>query len=114
MATNAQTPRGRGYDQSLHYFHHANDYWTSQTDSCPSGFGKESTVEITDLWQTNIDEQGFQGPAHLYNNSCDPDSLMDYTFGTKCKIALVILSRFVALPISLIQKASLFQVSHTA
>eukprot|EP01043_Picozoa_sp_COSAG02_P054262 COSAG02_NODE_6117_length_3788_cov_77.670371_3_plen_100_part_00 len=24
MATPAQTPRGRGYDQSLHYFHHEN------------------------------------------------------------------------------------------
>ena len=28
MATAEHTPRGRGYEQNLHYFHHANDYWT--------------------------------------------------------------------------------------
>jgi len=28
------TPQGRGYDQSLIYFHHANDYWTYQTGTC--------------------------------------------------------------------------------
>jgi arylsulfatase I/J len=27
MATFDHTPRGRGYDQALHYFHHMNDYW---------------------------------------------------------------------------------------
>ena len=27
MATIDHTPRGRGYEQSLIYFHHANDYW---------------------------------------------------------------------------------------
>ena len=25
--TMQHTPRGRGYDESLHYFHHMNDYW---------------------------------------------------------------------------------------
>ena len=30
MATPDHTPQGRGYDHSLFYFHHANDYWTSQ------------------------------------------------------------------------------------
>jgi arylsulfatase B len=28
MATTRHTPRGRGYDSSLFYFHHSNDYWT--------------------------------------------------------------------------------------
>ena len=27
MATPRHTPRGRGYDTSLHYFHHMEDYW---------------------------------------------------------------------------------------
>ena len=27
MATPDHTPVGRGYDSSLHYFHHENDYW---------------------------------------------------------------------------------------
>ena len=34
MATPDHTPLGRGYDQSLIYFHHANDYWTYQCGSC--------------------------------------------------------------------------------
>jgi len=34
MATPDHTPQGRGYDQSLIYFHHANDYWTYQTGTC--------------------------------------------------------------------------------
>ena len=36
MATPDHTPEGRGYDQSLIYFHHANDYWQYTTGSCPS------------------------------------------------------------------------------
>ena len=37
MATPDMTPRGRGYDTSLFYFHHDNDYWTSRvraSDRC--------------------------------------------------------------------------------
>ena len=30
MATPDHTPHGRGYSTALHYFHHANDYWTYQ------------------------------------------------------------------------------------
>jgi hypothetical protein len=29
MATMRHTPHGRGYDDSLHYFHHEEDYWQS-------------------------------------------------------------------------------------
>ena len=28
MATHDMTPRARGYDTALFYFHHDNDYWT--------------------------------------------------------------------------------------
>eukprot|EP00662_Eupelagonemidae_sp_cell21_P058031 gene58031-biopygen86215 len=31
MATVDHSPHGRGYDTSLGYFHHANDYWTSRS-----------------------------------------------------------------------------------
>ena len=34
MATADHTPEGRGYEQSLIYFHHANDYWSYQVGSC--------------------------------------------------------------------------------
>merc|ERR1719390_601618 len=56
MATPDHTPKGRGYQSSLHYFHHANDYWTSKTsDSC-------GTTHPVDLWDTDR-------PAHGKNNT---------------------------------------------
>ena len=30
MATVDHTPVGRGYNSSLHYFEHMNDYWTQR------------------------------------------------------------------------------------
>ncbi len=39
MATFEHSPRGRGYDESLYYYHHANSYWTYTLPievSCPS------------------------------------------------------------------------------
>merc|ERR1712070_1027662 len=60
------TPHGRGYQSSLHYFHHANDYWTSKTGTCGT---KPNKVGIVDLWDTD-------GPAHGQNNSgsCSQDN----------------------------------------
>ena len=62
MATFAQTPRGRGYDQSLHYFHHANDYWTYEVGSCSSPNNSSVKLGITDLWEGKLG--GDEGPAH--------------------------------------------------
>ena len=36
MATPEHTPRGRGYESSFGYFHHANDYWVEVIGSCPA------------------------------------------------------------------------------
>lgn len=53
MATADHTPAGRGYDSSLFYFHHANDYWTfrdgssCQPDESSAILGKSGTI---DLW----------------------------------------------------------------
>merc|ERR1719281_1557471 len=55
MATPKHTPHGRGYQKSLHYFHHTNDYWNNKFQSC----GKTGMV---DLWDTT-------GPAHGQQNS---------------------------------------------
>jgi arylsulfatase I/J len=55
MATPDHTPKGRGFDTSLNYFHHANDYWTERTDAC-------NGVGIVDLWNTDH-------PASAKNNS---------------------------------------------
>ena len=34
MATPQHTPKGRGYDNSLFYFHHSNDYWNYSQGDC--------------------------------------------------------------------------------
>jgi arylsulfatase I/J len=52
MATPDHTPQGRGYDTSLGYFHHANDYWT------------EHVGAFVDLWETDA-------PAHTLNGTKD-------------------------------------------
>eukprot|EP00912_Choanoflagellata_sp_UC4_P000209 UC4_evm2s134 len=50
MATPDHSPQGRGYDTSLGYFHHANDYWT------------EHVGPFVDLWHTDA-------PAHDLNGT---------------------------------------------
>eukprot|EP00039_Didymoeca_costata_P020357 m.340990 g.340990 ORF g.340990 m.340990 type:complete len:528 (+) comp19698_c0_seq1:49-1632(+) len=49
MATPDHTPQGRGYDTSLGYFHHANDYWT------------EHVGPYVDLWETSMPAHGLNG-----------------------------------------------------
>jgi arylsulfatase A-like enzyme len=34
MATTDHSPHGRGYMTSMHYFHHANDYWSGDVGGC--------------------------------------------------------------------------------
>ena len=53
MATAQHTPHGRGYDQSLIYYHHANDYWQYTTGSCaedstpaPKGHSEKQRREL--------------------------------------------------------------------
>ena len=60
MATMDHTPRGRGYSQSIHYFHHDNDYWDSDTGTC-------DTKSIHDLW---LNKDGREGPASTIANDC--------------------------------------------
>ena len=50
MATPDHTPHGRGYMTALHYFHHANDYWTYKDGgSCRN----VSSGQFVDLWQVS-------------------------------------------------------------
>ena len=46
MATPDHTPQGRGFDTSLSYFNHANDYYTEEAGNC-------DRVKIVDLWDTD-------------------------------------------------------------
>lgn len=49
MATPAHTPQGRGYDTSLHYFSHKNDFWSqANMQTCC-----ESDQTIIDFWHTD-------------------------------------------------------------
>jgi len=47
MATPFHTPEGRGYDTTLNYFNHKNDFWTQVDDQSKCG-GK-----VYDLWTAN-------------------------------------------------------------
>lgn len=58
MATQYHAPKARGYDNFLGYWHHANDYWSFDEESC----GFES---IKDLWRTNAT---YDGPAYEMEN----------------------------------------------
>jgi len=68
MATMEHTPRGRGYDTSLHYFHHMEDYWQSWFQNgngntkffkgCSEAAGGD--VWLRDLWLANAT---YEGPA---------------------------------------------------
>merc|ERR1719401_1097513 len=59
MATPDHTPHGRGYDTSLGYFHHSNDYWTERYPY------KGDVGVYVDMWDTD-------GPASGLNGSLPP------------------------------------------
>jgi arylsulfatase I/J len=63
MATPDHTPAGRGYDSSLIYYHHANDYWTFHVGACNG-----SVVDLWNCYGTKCDAQlgvpGIGQPAH--------------------------------------------------
>ena len=67
MATPTHTPAGRGYDSSLNYFHHANDYW-SQGD--PMGGGCKEKIGV-DLYNTTEPAWGLNTSIkhHNYRNA---------------------------------------------
>ena len=61
MATFDHTPRGRGYNTSLIYFEHKNDYWTNiqMQSGC-----LQSTPGIVDLWKNNQPAYGLNGTKY--------------------------------------------------
>ena len=61
MGTPDHTPQGRGYNSSLIYFFHENDYWDD------SSYYTCGTTQITDLWEHSAN--GTQGGARTLNNS---------------------------------------------
>ena len=63
MAYARQTPKGRGYTDTLHYFQHMNDYWSLNVGNCGT---KTAPIWTRDLWGTNAD--GTEGPQYQYLN----------------------------------------------
>lgn len=74
MATPQHTPAGRGYDTTLIYFHHANDYYTFESGECSAGgdSGEPSQRAVKDMWnmEPNGPAENFPGkPATAKKNS---------------------------------------------
>jgi arylsulfatase I/J len=82
MATMDHTPHGRGYQTALHYFHPANDSWTYEDGGVCRGGTANGSHSMVDMWQTNLDAPGTQGPAHGWNNTCGGDNHL----GDKCSV----------------------------
>eukprot|EP01084_Bolivina_argentea_P085296 154155_1 len=69
MSTFDHTPKGRGYNESLFYFSHENEYWNQKILS--GGCYNESNnntwfPDITDLWESN---GTYEGPAFGLNGT---------------------------------------------
>ena len=64
MGTQDHTPKGRGYNSSLIYFFHENDYWD---DTSYFTCGATGNTTIVDLWEHNTN--GTQGGARTLNQS---------------------------------------------
>ena len=63
MATPDHTPKGRGFDSSFGYFHHANDYYTETAGNC-KGYGK--VVDLWDYDQPANKDNGTAYEEHLF------------------------------------------------
>jgi arylsulfatase I/J len=70
MATRRHTPRGRGFDRSLIYYEHKNDYYTETLlqSSC------QKFNPIVDLWSD--DGAGNEGPARDLNGTAYEEYLL--------------------------------------
>ena len=54
MATSSHIPIGRGFDSSLCYFHHNNDFYNETAGKCGEN-------KIVDLWGTKTPAAGLNG-----------------------------------------------------
>jgi len=75
MALQKQTPRGRGFDHFLGYFHHANDYFTQGIPLTAVGEIDVCFNAFKDLWKDD-------GPAvHLAGTGYEEDLFANHTLG---------------------------------
>jgi arylsulfatase B len=99
MATAAHTPKGRGYQRSLIYFHHEVNHWTSNfwdptgdTNYFPTCAKIRPEYRPVDMWYSNASYEGpFPGPQRGQENSTAYNgrwpvnvSLCDLDMNTSC------------------------------
>jgi arylsulfatase B len=68
MATPKHTPYGRGYETSLHYFEHKNDYWTQncmQSACCPNYHSTTTTTATANPTSTSAAWEGPNPESHF-------------------------------------------------
>ena len=72
MATMDHVPRGRGFDSSLCYFHHDNDFFNETAGKC------KGNVSIVDLWGTDKPAWGLNGTGpDNYEEGLFKEQLLD-------------------------------------
>ena len=70
MATPQHTPYGRGFESSLLYFQHANDYWNKKTGLVATGLVTMCLNAFYDIWMENASYRGpYTGPE--LTDSCE-------------------------------------------
>ena len=65
MATPDHTPRGRGYDSSLLYFSHKNDYFTQRALQSDCSSPVESVGDFVDLWADDKPAKTVNGTGYI-------------------------------------------------
>ena len=71
MATPTHTPKGRGFDSSFGYFHHANDFYTERC-------GRGCKTQLVDLWDTDKPAHGVNGTGEdNYEEALFRDHVLD-------------------------------------
>jgi arylsulfatase I/J len=71
MATPFHTPEGRGYDTTLNYFTHKNDFWNMQSDQ------DACQQPVVDLWQANKSVSPAGSPAFGLNGTMYEELLFE-------------------------------------
>ena len=97
MATPTHVPKGRGFDSSLCYFHHNNDFFNETEGKCNS-------VPVVDLWGTESPASGHNGTGpDNYEEGLFKEQLVDiiekhdprpHCFFTTQRTRLTILTKF--------------------
>ena len=64
MATPRHTPIGRGYENWLGYYHHANDYWTERLEVTATGTIDVCGNRYVDLWSGHAPARALNGTAY--------------------------------------------------